>query len=148
MKKNNSKKALIFFLLAAVSIWLGLATNSVQSQESADSSPESTVSKFDEAKTQIENSDFLTPEQKQAEKSEELRKKTEDAKQISETLDRIISTFNKDIRIRFDERWDGPVTQVIDTRTQDVIRQIPPEELLRVAERIQRFLGVMLDLEA
>jgi len=88
------------------------------------------------------------PEEQSGKSSEELRKEAESAKQLSKTLDKIVTTFNTDIRIRFDEHWDGPVVQIIDTRTQDVIRQIPPDELIRVAERIHRFLGIMLDLEA
>jgi flagellar protein FlaG len=40
------------------------------------------------------------------------------------------------------------VVQVIDKRTNEVVKQIPPEELLEVAKRIHDFIGIFLKTKA
>lgn len=40
------------------------------------------------------------------------------------------------------------VVQIIDTRSGDVIRQIPSEEVLRAAEQLAQFRGVLFNGEA
>jgi flagellar protein FlaG len=48
----------------------------------------------------------------------------------------------------YDEDANRYVMKLIDSETGQVIRQIPPEELLRVAAEINRYLGVILDTKS
>lgn len=40
------------------------------------------------------------------------------------------------------------ITRIVDQESGEVLRQIPPEEVLAVAERLEEFQGRLIDLEA
>ncbi|GIW07973.1 MAG: hypothetical protein KatS3mg060_2778 [Dehalococcoidia bacterium] len=45
----------------------------------------------------------------------------------------------------YDEEANRYVMTLIDAESGQVIRQVPPDELLRIAAEINRYLGVILD---
>ena len=47
-------------------------------------------------------------------------------------------------RIRIDEQRNRVITQLVD-ENDEVIRQIPPEELLRVADQLRKLQGILFD---
>lgn len=68
--------------------------------------------------------------------------------QVLETLRQIdAANINKKIALNWwvDENTDEIVVQVVERDTEKLIRQIPPEEVLKMRERLQEFLGVFFD---
>lgn len=63
------------------------------------------------------------------------------AKELNDVM-RIISTK---LSFTVDRVTNKTVVKVLDADTQELIRQIPPEEMLRVAARITELLGVLYD---
>ncbi len=63
------------------------------------------------------------------------------AKELNEAM-RIINTK---LSFTVDKATNKTVVKVFDADTQTLIRQIPPEEMLRVAARITELLGVLFD---
>ena len=59
-------------------------------------------------------------------------------------LNDYIQSIQRDIRISIDEEADLPVVHVIDRQTSEVIRQIPSEEALRLAQRLHENDNVSL----
>jgi uncharacterized FlaG/YvyC family protein len=55
--------------------------------------------------------------------------------------------FNKRLDFRVDEETNRIVVKVIDTRTDKVIKEIPPEQLLHLAAKIQEMIGLLVDEE-
>jgi flagellar protein FlaG len=55
--------------------------------------------------------------------------------------------FNKRLDFRVDEKTNRIVVKVIDTRTDKVIKEIPPEQLLHLAAKIQEMVGLLVDEE-
>jgi uncharacterized FlaG/YvyC family protein len=55
--------------------------------------------------------------------------------------------FNKRLDFRIDEATNRIVVKVIDTRTDKVIKEIPPEQLLHLAAKIQEMVGLLVDEE-
>jgi uncharacterized FlaG/YvyC family protein len=55
--------------------------------------------------------------------------------------------FNKRLDFRVDEATRRIVVKVIDTRTDKVIKEIPPEQLLHLAAKIQEMVGLLVDEE-
>lgn len=47
-------------------------------------------------------------------------------------------------RLRLDERTDGVVAQIVN-KNNEVIRQLPPEEALRIAARFHDLVGLIFD---
>lgn len=69
-------------------------------------------------------------------------------------LERVVDDLNQTaqalkthLAFSIDSSTGKTVVTVVDTGTGEVIRQIPPEETLRLAARIREMLGVLLDEE-
>jgi len=72
----------------------------------------------------------------------------EDVRRVVEDLDSVLSSINKDIQLRVDDDSGQIVTRIVDRRSQEVIKQIPPTELLKIASRLRAFVGLLFDVEA
>ena len=72
----------------------------------------------------------------------------EELKELSKALNHFLSLFNLETKLVYNKDAGQVVVQVIDQRTNEVIKQIPPEELLEVAKRIHEFIGIFLKTKA
>jgi len=73
-----------------------------------------------------------------------------DKKLLEKLVDKLSQQFrSRDTSLNFsiDEKTKSLVVKVIDSETEKVIRQIPPEEVLVIRERIQELLGALYDKE-
>ncbi|MBT5828983.1 MAG: flagellar protein FlaG [Candidatus Latescibacteria bacterium] len=62
----------------------------------------------------------------------------------AERLNKALDAFDRDLNISFHD--DGQVVvRVTDPKTGEVIRQIPPERVLEVAESLDKIVGLFLD---
>jgi len=65
--------------------------------------------------------------------------------QIKEELNNYIRMFNTHLAFEIDRPSNRIIIKIIDTETEKVIRQIPPEELLRIMHHIDELLGLLVD---
>lgn len=56
--------------------------------------------------------------------------------------------MRRDLRFSVDEETGRTVVKVLDSRSGEVIRQIPPEEMLALAEDLERLQGLLFRGEA
>jgi len=68
-------------------------------------------------------------------------------KSVVEGLNNVMQTFTTDLQFSVDASTKQVVVRVTDKNTNQVIRQIPSEEMLRVSQRIAELLGVVYDHE-
>lgn len=62
-----------------------------------------------------------------------------------EKLNTAVSTFNTDLQFTTDSKEsDVRVVKVIDRNTQEVVRQIPSEEAVRLAKAMDRLRGLLV----
>jgi flagellar protein FlaG len=84
-------------------------------------------------------------------KPETEKKRSEiDKDALKELVDNLREQFrirNTSLNFSIDEDTESLVVKVIDSDTEKVIRQIPPEEALAFRRRIQELLGVLYDKE-
>jgi flagellar protein FlaG len=71
----------------------------------------------------------------------------EELGQAVQAFDDAISTLNRGVRFHVDKSEGRLVAQVIDRDTNEVLRQIPPEEFLELASRLRDFVGLLFDIE-
>ncbi len=71
----------------------------------------------------------------------------EKAKRASEQLNDVMNTFDRGLRFRVHEDTERTYVEVINRRTEEVVRTFPPEELLDVMARLHDVLGMILDTE-
>ncbi|MFQ5587943.1 MAG: flagellar protein FlaG [Nitrospiria bacterium] len=83
------------------------------------------------------------------EKSEGSVEATREA--IQSTVDRLNEyavNLKRNLKFSIDEELDLPVIRVIDSETDQVIRQIPSEEVLSIARRTEMAASAILDVLA
>ena len=72
----------------------------------------------------------------------------EDVRRMSRLLDKIVQSLNWNIKVRIDETHGRIVTQIVDPDKGEIIKQIPPQELLDIMSRVKELVGLLLDREA
>ncbi|MBD3184883.1 flagellar biosynthesis protein FlaG [Candidatus Poribacteria bacterium] len=90
----------------------------------------------------------------QSPKSPQLQEEAQSS-QARDSLENEIKSFAEESekidlsnsRISFSEDQDtgATVIKIIDNKTDEVIKQIPPEEILKLRKRIGEMLGLLLD---
>lgn len=68
-------------------------------------------------------------------------------REVVESLEDAIAIVNRSVRFKVDDSTDTLVTLVVNRDTDEVIRQIPPEEMLAIARRLREFIGLFLNIE-
>lgn len=69
--------------------------------------------------------------------------------QLVEPVERINEVMrNYGVQFDLGEEYDRVVTRIIDQESGDVIRQIPAEEVMRIAARLNEVQGRLIELEA
>ena len=75
-------------------------------------------------------------------------KREPEAKAVERAADRLneaLQTFNRDLAISVDQDSGKLLVRVTDPGTGDVIRQIPPEQLLEAEVSIDKIIGLFVD---
>ncbi len=80
-------------------------------------------------------------------KEEEAEQKDQLTEKIAQLND-YSQKVNREIQFSVDEGTDRTVVKVIDSETEKVIRQIPSEEVLKIAESLENFSGMLLQEQA
>jgi flagellar protein FlaG len=52
------------------------------------------------------------------------------------------------VRYRFDENTDDLVITLIDRETDEVLRQVPPDQILKMRQRLEELMGLIFDSTA
>ncbi|MFA7387174.1 MAG: flagellar protein FlaG [Thiohalobacteraceae bacterium] len=80
----------------------------------------------------------------QPEESTEAEKVEEAVNQVNE----YVQNLNRDLQFTVDQDSGRTVIKVLDSETQEVIRQIPSEELLQIANQLTEGGGLLLKVQA
>ncbi|BDQ65415.1 flagellar protein FlaG [Shewanella xiamenensis] len=83
-------------------------------------------------------------EQSAAENEQNPRKLTQVASELSDMM----SMMRKGLAFKVDENSGQAVVTVLDRDTGDVIRQMPSEEALKLAEKLSEVTGLLMKTEA
>jgi len=86
------------------------------------------------------------PEARNEEKKyEEPRFTRENLNDAVEMLNAAAKTANNRIAFSVDEKTDRVVMRVLDANNNEVIREIPPKEVIRLAAQIREMIGMFID---
>lgn len=84
-------------------------------------------------------------EETQASKTQEI---SEDfAKEIAEKMNEVASVFNSSLSFSVDKPTGKTVIKVVNNDTDELIRQIPPENALKLISNMRNVMGMLLDVE-
>ena len=80
-------------------------------------------------------------------KEQALLKTQKAAKVIADKMNQVASVFNTSLAFSVDESTGKTIIKVMDKETEEVIRQIPPDEMLRMIGKMRYVMGMLLDVE-
>ncbi|MFN3134678.1 MAG: flagellar protein FlaG [Candidatus Kryptonium sp.] len=69
----------------------------------------------------------------------------EEIESVIKELNQFIRIFNTKIAFEIDRETKKTILRIVDVETNEVIRQIPPEELLKISRRISELLGLIIN---
>ena len=72
----------------------------------------------------------------------------EAVKQATEMINKAIQSLSRNLKFTVDEETKENVVKVVDTDTGDVIRQIPSEETLKIANALDQLQGMLIKQKA
>jgi flagellar protein FlaG len=81
----------------------------------------------------------------------DARKTQIDQKQLNEAAQSVadhLQSHQRTLQFSLDSETNQPVVRVIDKETQELIRQIPSEELVTISRRLEAATGVLLQDKA
>jgi flagellar protein FlaG len=67
---------------------------------------------------------------------------------VTRQIDSFLRSMNKSLQFRLDESSGRMIVSICDAETGEVIRQVPGEEALRIAQDLENRLSGMLDEKA
>ena len=73
---------------------------------------------------------------------EEVEQELED---IIEEMNQIVDLSDRYLSFRLHDETETLMTQVINMNTEEIIREMPPEEMLDLSAKISRMVGLILD---
>lgn len=69
----------------------------------------------------------------------------EDLKKLADELNADFKLFNASISFSIDDETQKTVIKILNRDTEEVIREFPPEELLKLASRLTEVIGRLVD---
>jgi len=77
--------------------------------------------------------------------AKQIKMTREDSEYLAEIMNGMARMFNSQLSFEVYEDTNQLYVQLIDRETREVIKQIPPEELLELSSRIREMVGIILD---
>ncbi len=71
----------------------------------------------------------------------------EELNKLVEELRHKFSLIEKYLKINIDEQLEIPISRIIDMRTEEIIRQIPPEWIVDILRRMEELKGIFYQEE-
>jgi flagellar protein FlaG len=96
------------------------------------------IAKNEDKKTLTEK---ITDQDKKTEK-QELKKKLQ---KVVEELNKALNPMNTSLKFQFNDKIDFLTVKVIDTKTNETIREFPPKEALKLMEKMREIVGMLFD---
>ena len=71
----------------------------------------------------------------------------EDAETMTNEMNDVLGAMHNGIRFRLSGDGGNMVVQIIDRETEEVIREVPSEDLVEIREKFDEAMGVIFDKE-
>ncbi|MFT5712532.1 MAG: flagellar protein FlaG [Glaciecola sp.] len=90
----------------------------------------------------------VVTETKSAERAKEELSETEALEEVVMQLSEVMSLMNKGLAFSVDEDSGSAIVKVMDINSGEIIRQIPSDEALELAQKLQDVKGLLMRTEA
>lgn len=90
----------------------------------------------------------LAPIKAQTASVKKQREQNQKVREIAHDLNKAMEASNTKLTFVVDQESKKAIVKVVDSETNQVIRQIPSEEAVLVAKKISRLMGILYDTSA
>lgn len=84
-------------------------------------------------------------EQAQPQANQEQQFPAEKAKQMTDSMNTFLGSANTQLRFKFHEGLNEYYVTIIDSKTDEVIREIPSKKLMDIHAAMREFVGLLVD---
>lgn len=77
--------------------------------------------------------------------AQQVKVTREDAKNVADVMNKVSELVNSQLNFEVFEDTNQLYVQIIDRNTKEVIKQIPPKEMLELSARLKEMVGLILD---
>ena len=123
----------------------GYASPVKQGGFSVKSTPETVKKSAAPKLSSLSQSNGVNPEDTEQNSSQQLLLTKEDLETVASDLSDFMQSLNTDIEFSIHEKSGRMMVKVVDTKTHDVLKEFPPEELLDTIGAIRDYVGALLD---
>ncbi len=67
------------------------------------------------------------------------------AKQVTDSMNTFLESANTQLRFKFHEKLNEYYVTIVDSKTDEVIREIPSKKLLDIHAAMREFVGLLVD---
>ena len=94
------------------------------------------------SKTLVQRNNEFQKEQMDKKSIKEIKKELQ---KITEELNKAMNPLNDEIKFHFNNKIDELTVKVIDKKNNEVIREFPPKEALKLMEKMRELVGMLFD---
>ncbi|MBY0221746.1 flagellar protein FlaG [Mammaliicoccus sciuri] len=84
-----------------------------------------------------------TRQQPPPEERKELSKS--DAKQLTDGMNKFLESVNTQLRFKFHDKLNEYYVTIVDSQTDEIVREIPPKKLMDMYASMKEFVGLLVD---
>jgi len=99
----------------------------------------------DQTNKSSNNSSNNKPDSLQEKRKYNQKELEEDVKESVSDINEIVKKVKEDLAFKIHDETDKLMVQIVDLKTQEVIKEMPPEEMLDLQARIHRMVGLLID---
>jgi flagellar protein FlaG len=96
------------------------------------------LTKSDDKKTLTQKVEDQIDQKDKKELKKELQK-------VIEELNKALNPLNTTLKFQFNDKVDTLTVKVVDTKTNETIREFPPKEALKLMEKMREIVGMLFD---
>lgn len=96
-------------------------------------------------KVEVDNAIKSQPDSLQEQKKYTQEELEEDVKESVKDINEIVKKVKEDLAFEMHDETERMMVRVIDRKTQEVIKELPPEEMLDLSARIHEMVGLLID---
>ena len=84
-------------------------------------------------------------EKVQAQADQEQQLPADKAKQMTDSMNTFLESANTQLRFKFHEKLNEYYVTIVDSKTDEVIREIPSKKLMDIHAAMREFVGLLVD---
>lgn len=84
-------------------------------------------------------------EKAQPQADQEQQLPADKAKQLTESMNTFLASANTQLRFKFHDKLNEYYVTIVDSKTDEVIREIPSKKLMDIHAAMREFVGLLVD---